>query len=105
MAKKRAKPREQAKMVRANVEREMVVSPTFVSMYANDTSVQVTPWDIRLIFGVITEPAYLDRLVTQVTKIGEVRMSPQHAKMLIRVLLEQVQMYETSLGPIPQVPD
>lgn len=89
------------KIVRANVHREIVTSPAFVSLYANDTQVQVTPWDIRLIFGVIAEPATQDRQTVVVQTVGEVRVSPQHAKAFALILLRQLKLYEDNVGPIP----
>lgn len=36
-----------------------------------------------------------------ILQIGEVRMSPQHAKMVAKVLQRQVDLYEKSIGLIP----
>jgi hypothetical protein len=36
-----------------------------------------------------------------VTQVGEVRMSPQHAKKVVQILLAQIQGYEERIGPIP----
>jgi hypothetical protein len=90
-------------IVRANVDREVAAAPTFVSLYSNDTQVQVSPWDVRLIFGMITQPpsAQQPSPTIHVTQVGEVRMSPQHAKKVVQILLAQIQGYEERIGPIP----
>jgi hypothetical protein len=94
-------------IVRGNVNRHITVSPSFVSLYANDTQLQTTPWDVRLIFGEID----VERsgkgigVVVNVTQVGEVRMSPQHAKRVVMLLAKQLQAYEQSFGPIPQPKD
>lgn len=89
-------------IVRANVARETYTSPTFVSLYSNDTQVQVSPWDFRLIFGEITDPPTMKSLLVRVKMTGEVRMSPQHAKRLATVLGRQVKRYEETFGEIVQ---
>jgi hypothetical protein len=88
-------------IVRANVSREETTSPTFVTLYANDTQIQVSPWDVRLIFGEITEPATAERPTNIIKRTGEVRMSPQHAKVVAMILVAQLKNYEENLGPIP----
>ncbi len=90
-------------IIRANLNRETVTAPNFASLYANDTQVQVTPWDIRLIFGEITEPPTEDRPTVVVKLTGEVRMSPQHAMKLAMILLGQLKQYEQAFGQIPMV--
>ena len=89
------------KVVRANLSRNTSIAQTFVSMYSNDTQIQVSPWDIRLVFGMITEPPSSNRPIIEVTSVGEVRMSPQHAKKVALILLKQLQNYEENIGPIP----
>ena len=92
-------------IVRANIDREVVASPTFVTLYTNDTQVQVTPWDVRLIFGEISSGP-TDKLPTiEIKQTGEVRMSPQHAKRIMMILLQQLTNYEERFGAIPQPPD
>ena len=102
-SKRQAQESGAPQIVRANVKREVVESTTFVSLYANDTQIQLSPWDIRLIFGLISEPATVERPVI-VKTIGEVRMSPQHAKKVVQILERQLTAYENALGSIP-VPD
>jgi hypothetical protein len=88
-------------IVRANVHRSVVPGPNFVSLYANDTQIRVTPWDIMLIFGEIDGFPTVDNPSVNVKLNGEVRMSPQHAKRLLLVLQRQIDLYEQAIGPIP----
>ena len=91
-------------IIRANVDRQVVTAPTFASLYANDTQVQTTPWDVRLIFGEIAESATKETPVNVIKRVGEVRMSPQHAKVRVSILLKQLAVYERTFGPIPTPP-
>ncbi len=84
------------------------MAPNFVSLYTNDTQVQLTPWDIRMTFGEISgaragEPG--EQSTIQIKTTGEVRMSPQHAKKLAEVLAKQIQVYEKNVGVISMPPD
>ena len=92
-------------IVRANVERENFAEPGFVSLYVNDTQVQISPWDVRMIFGEIADPATKERPTVRVKSLGEVRMSPQHAKRLVKILARLLVGYEKRFGVIPQPPD
>jgi hypothetical protein len=88
--------------VRATISRQVSQSPEFVSLYTNDTQVQLSPWDVRLIFGLIEDPPTAERKTMSVRRIGEVRMSPEHAKKVLAILAEQLKQYEDSIGIIPQ---
>ncbi|HEV8641379.1 MAG TPA: DUF3467 domain-containing protein [Methylomirabilota bacterium] len=88
-------------IVRANVKRTIVFAPNFISLYTNDTQVQVSPWDVRLIFGEISEPPTSERPEVVIKATGEVRMSPQHAKRILQILADTLATYERSVGPIP----
>ena len=85
-------------------ERRITRSEHFVSLYTNDTQVQTTPWDIRLVFGQIDVPPTNESTVMEVTQVADVRMSPQHAKKIAIILQAQIQAYEAKVGPIP-LPD
>jgi hypothetical protein len=87
-------------VVRANVNRSVVPAENFVSLYANDTQVQFTPWDVRLILGVVTGVPTAENPMVTVTQIGEVRMSPQHVKKVVAILQAQIDHYEKTIGPI-----
>jgi len=43
--------------------------------------------------------------VAKVTELLEVRMSPQLAKRLTLILIQQLKRYENNFGPIPSVKD
>jgi hypothetical protein len=90
----------EAEFVRANVHREVVEGPGFASLYANDTQVQLSPWDVRLIFGIIDTPASAEHRTIRVKTTGEVRMSLQHAKKVAEILVRQLGLYEKRFGPI-----
>ena len=88
-------------IIRANVNRTVVTSPTFVSLYSNDTQIQTSPWDVRLIFGEIQDVATGDSPGVIVKQTGEVRMSPQQAKALLALIAQQLDQYEKNFGTIP----
>lgn len=85
----------------AELKREVSRSPHFASMYTNDIQFQLSAWDMRLIFGEISEPATPEHPVLSVMQIGEVRMSPEMAKRVVSIMAEQLKAYETKFGPIP----
>lgn len=114
MAKKRASkdapavtpaPPNDPILVRANVNRQTVMSSTFSSIYANDVQVQTTPWDVRLILGEIFQAPTEAEPTAVVRQLGELRVSPQLAKKLIVILLQQLAIYEKAYGAIPQPPE
>src|SRR5438445_13474747 len=83
------------------VTREVSISPGFASLYANDVQIQMTPWDMRLIFGEITDLPTPDRPSVKIMSVGELRVSPQLAKRLTMVILGQLKAYEDEYGTIP----
>jgi hypothetical protein len=110
MVKKRPKKTLQVKpnqdgIIRANINRQVEESPTFASLYANDTQLQITAWDVRMIFGVIVDSPTTERQTVLVRTLGEVRMSPQHAKKVSMILTQQLKRYEENIGPIALPPD
>jgi hypothetical protein len=113
MAKKqqqlRERPEEHAvqphPIIRANANRAVTPSPNFFSVYANDAQLQSTPWDVRLIFGVIAGFPTEETQTVEITQLGEIRLSPQLAKKLTMVLIQQLKAYEERFGQIPLPPD
>jgi len=92
---------EQQEIVRANIpQREETIAPGFVSIYTNDTQFLITPWDVRLTFGEISNVSK-DPPSIAIKVMAEVRMSPQHAKKVLNVLQHQIEHYEKTVGPIP----
>jgi hypothetical protein len=94
-----------SKIVRANLARETYPADDFAVLYANDTQVQLSPWDFRLIFGLITDAPTPERLQVRIKLVGEVRMSPQHAKRVTKILTQQLKRYEDTFGAIPTPED
>jgi hypothetical protein len=92
-------------IVRANVNRQAVMSPTFATIYANDVQVQTTPWDVRLIFGEIFQAPTKDEPTAVIKQVGELRMSPQLTKKVVQILRQQLDVYERRFGQIPMVPE
>lgn len=90
------------KPVRGNVpNRVEQPSPAFVSFYANDAQVMMTPWDFRLRLGQLESVEDGEAVVTV---LADVRFSPAHLKRLVEVLGKQLESYEANVGPIA-VPD
>jgi hypothetical protein len=83
------------KLDRTNVPK----SASFVDVYANDTLLQVTAWDARFMFGVITEPG-LDQTKVGIVRVADVRMSLQHAKRVAQLLNEHIKRYEDQHGQL-----
>jgi len=82
------------------VERKAKRADDYVVLYSNDTQVQTTPWDIRLIFGRIESAPTEGDLSLIVNQVGEVSMSLQHAKRVAAILHDQITQYEKKVGPI-----
>lgn len=73
---------------------------SFVSLYSNDIQVEITPYDFRLLLGVIVGVPTMENSTISIQTFGELRMSPQLAKKLISVLSEKLHHYEESVGVI-----
>ncbi|MDO8794865.1 MAG: DUF3467 domain-containing protein, partial [Vicinamibacterales bacterium] len=72
--------------------------PTY---YVNNTAVETTVWDIRLKLAETIE-VDAERRITRVRELASVRMSPQHAKVVVAILLRHLENYETNFGKIPE---
>jgi hypothetical protein len=59
---------------------------------------------VKLTFGEIGERSR-EQDTVQVNITGDVRMSPQHAKRLVKIMLRQLELYERKFGEIPQPKD
>jgi CMP-2-keto-3-deoxyoctulosonic acid synthetase len=77
-------------------------SPDHVGLYANSAQVTGSYFDIQVSFGEILE-ATEQALITEdrVT----IKMSPQLAKRLLRILADNIRKYEEKFGEIPAMPD
>ena len=76
-----------------------------VDVYANAVQVISAAWDITLEFSAnlpvdANQPQTIER-----RNVVRIRMSPQHAKALVPILLGQIKNYEKEMGPIPLPPD
>ncbi|MGE0813260.1 MAG: DUF3467 domain-containing protein [Vicinamibacterales bacterium] len=80
---------------------EIDTAASFVSTYANNVLLAMSPWDFRLTFGVIVEGT---KRLLRIKNECEVYMSPQHAKAFLRLLESRVADYERKFGPIPMPP-
>jgi hypothetical protein len=88
-----------------NVVRERIGADKFASIYANDLQLQTTPWDFRMIFGLVTEAPTEKSPTMLVSTIGELRISPQLAKRLWLILGYQLEHYEKNIAPIELSPE
>jgi hypothetical protein len=84
-------------------ELETVLAEKFVKVYANAVNLEMTPWDFSLLFGELKKSN--DKVVIE-HSVGII-MSPQHAKALAGVLLNQLKEYEKRIGEIklPEQPE
>lgn len=83
--------------VRANVQRRMVPAKDFAAYYTNDTQIQTSPWDVRLMFGVIEDVDTAEGIAI-VTRVADVRMSLQHAKKVAAIITDQIKQHELKIG-------
>ena len=83
------------------LRREIIRSSTFASIYSNDIQVQVSPWDVRLLLGELGEISPGPPPAVNIKELAEVRISPQLAKQLIMIMLQQLKSYEEQFGEIP----
>ena len=103
---KRARPKTSAASVVPSQQeltrpltREVVRSPEFVSIYSNDVQVWTSPWDLRLILGELSDQPTPGTVI--VNQLAELRMSPQLAKKLTMIMIQQLKAYEADFGEIP----
>src|SRR5689334_21285137 len=70
------------------------------TVYSDTVRLGLSPWDFRLTFGVIVEPA---RQVPCTEDIITILMSPQHTKALTNILNEHLAKWEAVHGEIKLV--
>jgi hypothetical protein len=74
--------------------------------YANSVNVSTTLYDVSLHFrSESIVQASEDRAVKEITGQFTIRMSPQHAKSLVSILVKQIKNYESDQDVILPVPD
>lgn len=69
----------------------------FHTVYSNNVAFAMSAFDVSLIFG---EIASTEGGKVQVDQKLRVTMSPQHAKVLALVMIENIKAYESNVGPI-----
>ena len=72
--------------------------------YTNNTRVETSRFDVRLRFGNIIETNKETNGVT-VRYLADLRMSLEHAKVIAKILAEQIRTYEETFGKIPGAKD
>jgi hypothetical protein len=77
-------------------KRKTFRAPQFIEIYSNASQGAFTPWDIEITFG------KLDQLdgETAIADLVTVKLSPQHAKAVLKVLEGAVRGYEAVHGEI-----
>jgi hypothetical protein len=86
-------------------QREQTKSADFFSVYTNDITLQTSAWDLRMVLGEVGDISADEPAVIRIKSLGEVHMSPQLAKRLVRILVEQLKAYEGQFGEIPNPKD
>jgi len=86
---------------------EVIKNPEVVvtSVYSNNATVEMTPWDFRITFAEIirVEPSEPSGKIF-VDDRAKITMSPQHAKALVQILQNNIAQYEKNMGVIPSGP-
>jgi len=82
---------------------------SFVNFYSNNVRVEVSPWDIKFIFGEV-EKAEVSADGRSISKLyvedrARISMSPEHAKAFLNVLQKNIEQFEKQVGPIPTLPE
>lgn len=67
------------------------------AIYANNISLSVTQWDFRFVYGRIV---HSDDKNVDIENEIMVYMSPQHAKAMSNILVENLKKYEETFGTI-----
>lgn len=80
---------------------QLVNTPEYRENYANSVQVRVNLWDFFLLFGRVNQTAP-DSVSIQ--NFQGIYVSPQQAKALLNVLLQNVKQYETAFGEIKLEP-
>jgi hypothetical protein len=75
-------------------------SPAFVTIYANNVELNVSPWDFKFRLGHVSD--ITDELFS-VEETAHVYMSPPHAKAFLKILSGALKKYEETFGKIIDV--
>lgn len=74
--------------------------PDVPMYYANNTSVETTLWDVCLRFAETIETDREANII-KVREVARVRMSLQHARVIVGILNQHLERYEHDYGAIP----
>lgn len=77
-------------------------SPDYIAYYANNIRLAVSFFDIRMICGEALADENGDLLFNDRVAIV---LSPQHAKVFLKRLRDNIKAYEDQFGPIPERPE
>lgn len=77
-------------------------SPNYQESYADAVAVNCNLWDFVITFGIAD---FQQGQQPTIENYHKLRISPQTAKALIPILMEQVRGYEEKFGTIPKPPD
>src|SRR5215208_2538311 len=77
---------------------DMTHSEDVPLFYANNVATKLTPWDLTMNFGIITDTKP-GRITVKDT--ATVVMSPQHAKVFSQLLTRNIEKYEKRFGVLP----
>lgn len=83
---------------------QLETSTDYREQYANSVQVRVSLWDFLLLFGTVKQSSP-DQVSIQ--NFQGIYFSPQQAKALMNILIQNVQQYEATFGEIrlePKVP-
>src|SRR5438270_12732900 len=105
-------PRENSLVPKSSVSHIEYVQPEggIIRVYANNVAIGTTPFDMRIIFGEVTDVGAETRKVT-IEQNVQVTMSWAEAKLVAKFIERHVQAYEKKNGtlttpqPAPLLPD
>ena len=90
--------------LRVALNRREEMSADFVSLYANETQVAITPWDVCLRLGLLVEGGGGVNDTIVVSRLADVRMSLPHVKKLMEILTHVIEQYERQIGAVALPP-
>jgi hypothetical protein len=91
------KSNEQASLQEIQQKIENVKAEGYFSAYSNNVAFSTNAFDFSLVFGEMTDITPGKLRIEQKVRIV---MTPIHARLLLQVLQQQVDSYESQFGPI-----
>ncbi len=84
---------------RRKKERKIALTrvPEFRTYYANNVGLGVSPWDFNFTFGRVKKA---NQNALEIDELCEVYLSPEHALVFLRALVERLKFYRDSYGAI-----